>query len=86
VIDINTSISEYEKQPDVLIFPNPATGHITVHGLKLNDEIKVFGIAANLVMQVTASHTQEKISLSGITPGMYLIEVEGARRAKFVKN
>ncbi len=86
LIDFNTSISENETRPDLIIFPNPATGHITVHGLKLNDEIKVFGIAANLVMQVTASHTQEKISLSGITPGMYLIEVEGARRAKFVKN
>jgi len=86
VIDINTSISEYEKQPDLFIFPNPAGDHLTVHGLQLNDEIKVFGIAANLVMQITASHTQEKISLSDITPGMYLIEVAGARRAKFVKD
>jgi len=86
VIDINTSISENETRLDLIIFPNPATDHLTVHGLKLNDEIKVFGIAANLMMQVTASHTQEKISLNGITPGMYLIEVGGARRAKFVKN
>jgi len=80
------SVPEISIDELINIFPNPATDHITVHDLKLNDEIKVFGITANLVMQITASHTQEKISLSDITPGMYLIEVGGARRAKFVKN
>jgi len=84
--DTPVSVPEILDKRLLNIFPNPATDHITVHDLKLNDEIKVFGIAGNLVMQITASHRQERISLNGITPGMYLIEVGGARRAKFVKN
>lgn len=82
---------------EITVFPNPATGIITIMGLKENEQVEILDIAGRVVyamnngegsqttmVGVSPHHTSCQINISGLVAGVYILKTEGGVR-KIVK-
>ncbi len=96
-VDINSSITMVEQLStdvreqvamDLLLYPVPANDHLVVSGSGLaNSIVRVFNASGTQVH--TGSLQNDRLNVSGLTPGLYLLEVtspSGPVRKPFVKD
>lgn len=86
------SLPEVKKVPSVKIFPNPVKAEINI--LSVNDYslegkmISIFSIQGNMIQQHIPSGKNDKMDLSNLPAGIYIIKIgtgNDRRVAKFVK-
>jgi hypothetical protein len=86
-----TATPAYENQTSSFnIFPNPATGYLTVELKTINSEteIKIFNAIAEIVYSSTMKKQKAGIDISKLARGVYTIQIttEGSiSRQKFIK-
>jgi len=68
-----TSIRNYTDPNRVNVFPNPASGMITVANIA-SDEIRIFNLAGQEVLQFSAASRIMNLDVSGLNKGMYLLK------------
>jgi len=69
------STNEYDQSPDLTIYPNPATGLITVtaNGIR---EVTLITLTGQEVFSIKADGETLQINTSGLKKGIYMIKVE----------
>jgi hypothetical protein len=87
VEEISTDVRE-QVATDLLLYPMPANDLLVVSGTGLaNSAVRVFNAAGAQVL--SGSLQNDRLNVSGLTPGLYLLEVtspSGAVRKPFVKD
>ena len=69
----STNITEQNKQPSFLIFPNPAVNTIHISsGNLVNPMIEIYNVMGSLVAR---SEYQNEINISGLAPGIYNVNL-----------
>jgi hypothetical protein len=91
VTDINKTVFNR----GVIVYPNPVTDNLYLKFDKTAGEdvrIRIIGIDGNIVKTLELKSIQEKevlnISVSDLSPGMYILSIEGSRinyKARVVK-
>ncbi len=90
---ITTGKSNLFTSNDVMIFPNPSTGLITINNLNLHDDgiISVYDVCGKQVF--TKKYNQQKnsevIDMSGFENGIYFLKINDANQSitkKIIKN
>lgn len=68
-LDLDASID----QPEVLMYPNPATDKITIRSSNLMDKVELFSINGQRISEVNVNTYDYTILLSYIEPGLYIV-------------
>ncbi|WP_294323066.1 T9SS type A sorting domain-containing protein [uncultured Chryseobacterium sp.] len=74
-----------EKNSDVQIYPNPATDHLTVKSASKISKVEIFDMSGK---NVGSGLSGDKVDVSALTSGTYLINIEtkeGKTSKKFIK-
>ena len=92
VEDINSIYSNTSSENELKVFPNPASSLIFVETNEFSDSYSEYNIYNTLGTIVKtgklASGTRNKITISALEPGFYIISIltsEGSFTAKFIK-
>ena len=75
------SVEEKPEEQAISIYPNPAGDYLYLHGGKGYEKIEIFSI---LGVQVFESDYKDKIEISQLSPGMYILRI-GGKIIKFIK-
>lgn len=78
------SIADVEKST-LTVYPNPATEYILVKGAKVGDVVTITDLSGRVVATKITTSSETRISLEGITPGVYVARTRNAI-SKVVKN
>ena len=72
----NISVASVSKENHARIYPNPVTDilYIEASGMAL---VNVKGLDGRILLQHRLSGKQDKIDISGLIPGIYLVEIAG---------
>ncbi len=74
---INWTVGMNDLAPSAFsLFPNPASDHITLAGATGNETITIRDLGGRLVRTARMTSAQERIPVSDIAPGLYLITVD----------
>jgi hypothetical protein len=57
-----------------VVYPNPATDFITIHNNGNIDRVSLTDFSGKLILSTEISNTQEKINLTNLKSGFYLIQ------------
>jgi hypothetical protein len=68
-----SSVRNYADPGKVNVFPNPASGKVTVANIE-SDQIRIFNLAGQELLQVSVNNKIMNLDLSGLTKGMYLLK------------
>ena len=68
-----SSVRNYTDPEQVNVFPNPASGKVTITNIGSKD-IRIFNLAGQEVLQMNATHQVMNIDVSGLNKGMYLLK------------
>jgi len=72
-------------EDNIVIYPNPATGKVTITSSKEFRSIKVYNLVSELVMEEkTRPSRQLELDVSSLSPGMYMVNVDGVVRKMVV--
>jgi hypothetical protein len=85
ILPAPTSVNSFEKDNEVIIFPNPATDLITVSSLYPIDDMKIISIDSK---EIQLDKSQNTINVSTLSPGLYCLLIESKGKQiikKFVK-
>lgn len=78
---VNTSGLNDPPLSTFSLYPNPASDFVYIDGLKPGDLIRMFDLNGNLLWDLKPNTEQSALSLNGISPGTYFVEViSGAER------
>ncbi len=69
-----TSVNDLSVKA-VDIYPNPSSGKVNISGLALGNRIQVFNIIGDQLLDITARHSTEIISLEDQPDGVYIIRL-----------
>jgi hypothetical protein len=78
-----TAISEISKS-EFKVFPNPAKNILYVNS-QAGAEVKIYNIAGSLVMSKITSSANEKLNISNLPSGLYLIKVNNYTQKFIIK-
>ncbi len=59
----------------ISVFPNPSKNIITVNGLNENDQVNLLDQLGRVIKSIKTNNVSETLDLSGISPGIYMIQV-----------
>ncbi|GEM_PF-695433 len=65
--------SNTAAQP-IVVYPSPATSHITVSGVKTGVNIKVISVDGRVLLTEKASGNNHDVNINKLTPGVYIIQ------------
>ena len=68
-------IEETVFEPEIVVYPNPTRGQITVHGIGQNSRIVIYDQLMKVVKTVESQETSAILNLTGNEPGVYFIQV-----------
>lgn len=75
IIPFATNVGVGEDKPgESNIYPNPATDFVVMQGYRKGDVIRIVSAAGKLVMQKTLAYDNEKLDVSMLAKGIYIIE------------
>ena len=72
--EFGTSSVQELKELGISIYPNPATDFITIHNNGNLDRVSLTDFSGKLILSTKISSTQEKINLTHLKSGFYLIQ------------
>jgi hypothetical protein len=80
-------VNNLNDEPEVAVYPNPATSTIRVSGLKLSDELTLYDMMGRptVLTNAVTSAGLNSFSISGIPTGNYILQVkdeQGSVRAR----
>jgi hypothetical protein len=73
-----------QTEPSLRVCPNPATDFIDVFVNQGDGQAEIFDLNGNVVMSVQLKNEVNRITISDLPNGMYLLRANGETR-KFVK-
>ncbi|MFA5647299.1 MAG: C25 family cysteine peptidase [Bacteroidales bacterium] len=88
--DKQSEILDFEEPTSVTLYPVPASNFITVsasNGVLLGN-ISIYSVTGSLVKVISSEHNSQRIDISDIPSGVYIISVENEREKfieKFIK-
>ena len=65
------------KNINIKMYPNPTTNVLNITELTESSTINVFNVSGQLVLTKSSIDTNEKIDLSALDNGIYMIVIEG---------
>lgn len=81
-----TSINEVADNPDIYLMPNPAYREITIRTAEAVAQIEVYSMTGTKLISAAGSGKKDAtVDISSLPTGMYLLRVNGAYNARFVK-
>lgn len=87
VTPLETTLTHENHSPQISVYPNPTTGHVTVEGEGIQ-QITLYDWTGRIVKTIPIENKQTKISLEGLKSGGYIIigdSKEGIVRRALVK-
>ncbi len=88
IFGITTSISDLFSEPSSFkVYPNPTGNYINImisDSDKQNENIQIYNSLGEIVLTQTVSKEQQAISISNLSSGIYLINIQN-RLTKFIK-
>lgn len=72
-LSIPTKVTQFQNQPSVEIYPNPAHDKLFLKNCKPNAVIQIFSLRGNLILNTTLSENQ--IDLSKLKSGGYVVKI-----------
>jgi PKD repeat protein len=88
VVNIGTGISNIVQPVTVTLYPNPASGHLSVTATSNITGINIYNITGCLVTSTKATGNTVVLSLTTLTPGVYLTEIKTGNQSvmkRFIK-
>ena len=77
--------TEIEESENVSIFPNPATDFFKLKQLNKNSIVKIYNTSGSLLLESYAISTDNKIDISSLNNGLYLIIIESEDKTQTLK-
>jgi len=68
---------EYETKSDFTIYPNPSKNVFFIDGLNRNSKLILSDVSGRVIMSELISPSNNQIKLNHLSPGMYLISIDG---------
>lgn len=81
---IITSISE-PGIPDIKIFPNPATDFILIQNSNIPQIVRIFSISGKMLKELTLQSDSERVNISDLSSGVYILKAENGRVQRILK-
>ena len=78
------SITQFEKEQTLLLYPNPAKEQVLLQGLTAGSLIEISDIQGKVVMQQEAAGMESKLDLSALTTGVYHIKIYDSQTKKSI--
>ncbi|MDH6251998.1 hypothetical protein M2347_001725 [Chryseobacterium sp. H1D6B] len=72
------------KNTDLSVYPNPADSFIQVAGSVTNGKYTIYDVSGNQMSKGTVA-ANEKINVSNLASGVYVLKFENGKTAKFIK-
>ncbi|PKP19191.1 MAG: hypothetical protein CVU05_11930 [Bacteroidetes bacterium HGW-Bacteroidetes-21] len=87
VVEICTSLFAGNNEPAVKLYPNPSNGVVYISSDNMSDynEIIVRDAIGKTIFRKAVGSNLEKIDLTGLARGLYVIEVQGNEKSEFYK-
>jgi hypothetical protein len=83
ITDINES---REHSQNISVYPNPFTGRMFISGLNGQaNRINVYSVSGTLVSRIVLEGREGSIDLEPLSPGVYILEVQGDKAAQKIK-
>lgn len=67
----------FDAQSNIKVYPNPADAILYIEGLEGTEEIRLYDAIGRLVLSTKSSETTTTIHLERLTPGTYILKIEG---------
>jgi len=67
------------------VYPNPTAGTFTISGLTAGDQVEVYSLNGELLIQNQAMNINHEISLAHLADGVYLVKVVNKASSRMVK-
>lgn len=80
-----TGISTSELIEEPIVFPNPASGQITIRNTRKKSQITIFSIDGKLMKQMRLDSNDSMVDVSGWNKGFYLVNIQNQSASKTVK-
>ncbi len=81
----STPITSKKDERKLFLFPNPSKDVLFVSGLMSGDQISIYNIQGRKVKTLVSTNEKEEISVTDLTTGFYIVNVNGMSKMKFVK-
>ena len=75
-----TSVRGKELSREFIVYPNPTTGKLLAHGVEPGYSLEVYNTTGGMVYQKMVEQNPEKLDISELPAGMYLIMVLNDRQ------
>jgi hypothetical protein len=87
VYDILTSVNDEFNESDVMAFPNPTDGLISlkINKTTTNAYIRLFDIVGNMLIERQAEGDMTQLDLKNFTPGIYFLHIRHDMNEKTIK-
>ncbi len=88
-VSVYPTSAEAITDEQILIYPSPANNDLFVSGIQVNSLISVYDITGRQVLSVSATSSAEKIDVSPLQTGIYIIKVSNRNTQKvsrFIKH
>ena len=78
------SVDLIDPLAELKVYPNPATSQVTIESNEIITEIRLLNITGQLVMSRNMDDLQGTISLSGLSAGLYILQIKSESGMKAV--
>ena len=84
---VPTSLGQEQfSAPSISIYPNPANELLNISGLTESTSYKVYDTTGKLLQSGSAGETENKVDVSQLASGLYLIQFGDSSAVKFLKS
>jgi photosystem II stability/assembly factor-like uncharacterized protein len=87
LVDVITSVRNLDNGSRLVVYPNPASGNLTVSAASAINDLKLYDHTGKIVLRQAAGSDRISIDISRLAPGLYTVTAitgEGIGRAKVV--
>ena len=74
--ELATTVSEKTTFSEILVYPNPATGHLRIEAIEPISTVELFSVDGKMARQISGGDNALTISLDQLNPGMYFVRVQ----------
>ena len=78
------SIESYRMENDLQVIPNPASTAIHIDNIDKYCSIRIYNMQGRVLME-TGYHPGQKLDISALASGLYMLVINGQRSGRFVK-